>query len=83
MKKEKNEAVNKSDLVSLIMTDLANLTDGRFHACWATDDWGNHLELQVEDHSSSEKIRKFMNKHYSARRIIIVNVPPDFLKEVS
>ena len=83
MKKEKNEAVNKSDLVSLIMTDLPELTDGRFHVCWATDGLGNHLELQLEDHTSSEKIKKFMNKHYPTRRIIIMNVPSDFLKEIS
>ena len=67
--------------ISLVMTDLVDLTAGAFKVKLATDDWGSHIEIQLEAHGDSSKVRKFIDKNYPSRRIIIMNVPPGFLKD--
>ena len=81
MKKEKKQALNKKDLISLLMTEVTELTESRFHVCWASDDSGNHIEIQLENHDDSTKVRKFIDKNYSSHRIIIVKIPQGFLKD--
>ena len=81
MKKEKKPPINKKDLISLMMSDVAELTEGRFLVVWSSDDGGNHIEIQLESHDDSAKVRNFIDKNYCSRRIIIMNVPEGFLKE--
>ena len=68
-------------VVSLLMSDLPDLTEGAFKVVKAADDGGNHIEVQLEHHEDSSKVRNFIDKNYSLRRIIIMNVPEGFLKE--
>ena len=83
MKKEKKQALSKKDFIPLLMTDVTELTESRFHVCWSSDDGGEHIEIQLENHDDSTKVRKFIDKSYSLHRIIIMNVPDGFLKEAS
>ena len=83
MKKEKKQALNKKDLISLLMTDVTELTESRFLVHLTSDDGGNHIEIQLENHDDSSKVRNFIDKNYPSQRIIIMNVPEGFLKEVS
>ena len=66
-------------LISLLMSDLPDLTDSAFNVIKAADDGGNHIEIQLECHEDSLKVRNFIDKNYPSRRIIIMNVPEGFL----
>lgn len=61
------------------MSDLVDLTEDPFNVIQASDDSGNHIEVQIENHSDAGKIRKFFDKTYQEKRIIILKVPPGFL----
>jgi hypothetical protein len=63
------------------MSDLVDLTEGAFKVKTATDDLGVHIEVLLEAPKGVDKIRKFFNKTYPKKRIIIMNVPQGFLKE--
>jgi hypothetical protein len=81
MKKEKKTSLNKKDLIALMMSDVAELTESRFLVHLTSDDGGNHIEIQLENNDDSSKVRNFIDKNYSSQRIIIMNVPEGFLKE--
>jgi len=61
------------------MSDIVDLTEGPFDVKLASDGGGNHIEIQIEKHEDSGKIRDFLNKNYSQRRIIILLVPSGYL----
>ena len=61
------------------MSDLTDLTEDSFNVIQASDDLGNHIEVQIENHDDTKKIRKFFDKTYYQKRIIILKVPPGFL----
>tara|TARA_B100000073_G_C23291686_1_gene394841 strand:- start:271 stop:471 length:201 start_codon:yes stop_codon:yes gene_type:complete len=63
------------------MSDLPDLTDGAFKVIKASDCGGFHIEIQLECHQDSPKVRNFVDKNYPKRRIIIMNVPSGFFKE--
>ena len=65
--------------ISLLMSDLPDLTDGAFSVIKATDDGGHHIEIQLEHHKDSLKVRNFIDKNYASLRIIIMNVPIGYL----
>jgi hypothetical protein len=71
--------IRKDDLISLIMSDLVDLTEDSFNVIQASDDSGNHIEVQVENHDDASKIRKFFDKTGYQKRIIILKVPPGYL----
>ena len=59
---------------------MVDLTDGPFDVRLASDGGGNHIEIQIEKHADAEKVREFLNKTYSQRRIIILKVPSGYLQ---
>jgi hypothetical protein len=73
--------ITRKDLIPLMMSDVTDLTDDNFLVKEASDDGGSHIEIQLEEHSDSSKVRKFMDKNYPAHRIIIMNVPQGYLND--
>ena len=65
--------------ISLIKSDLPDLTEGAFNVIKTSDGGGNHIEVQLEHHQDSLKVRNFMNKNYASCRIIIMNVPEGYI----
>ena len=71
--------LNKKDILSLIISDVVDLTDGPFDVTFESDDGGTHIQVAIECHDDAQKITTHFNVGTHGYRILILKVPPGYL----
>ena len=75
------QSMNKKDIVSLIMSDVADLTEGRFSVDFASDDGGHHIEIRVESPNDASGILKVFFPKFHGHRVLVLKVPKGYIED--
>ena len=71
--------LNKKDILSLIISDVVDLTDGPFDVTFESDDGGTHIQVAIECHKDAQKIVERFKTNAHGYRVLVLKVPDGYL----
>tara|TARA_R110001583_G_scaffold12088_5_gene53844 strand:- start:2349 stop:2582 length:234 start_codon:yes stop_codon:yes gene_type:complete len=75
------QSLNKKDVISLVMSDVADHTEGRFSVDFVSDGGGNHIEIRVENHEDAPGVLKVFFPKFHGYRVLVLKVPKDYIED--